>query len=149
MVAVIEISLSRGERLLESRHNEPIMSGRSSRSTSSSDGAPLKMASRTTLNAISLEALGARRLAEMLMEIAEGDAATRRRLRLELAAPSARDFGGELRKRITLIGRSRSFAQGARSCCRSRSAAPRDCGASREERCRRGTEFDVAILGSR
>jgi len=42
------------------------------------------MASKKTLNAENLEALGAQRLAELLMDIAEGDAATKRRLRLEL-----------------------------------------------------------------
>jgi hypothetical protein len=44
------------------------------------------MASKTALNAGNLEALGASRLAELLMEISKGDAAIKRRLRLELAS---------------------------------------------------------------
>jgi hypothetical protein len=43
------------------------------------------MASKKTLNARNLEALGARRLAVLLIEIGTGDAAAKRRLRLELA----------------------------------------------------------------
>lgn len=44
------------------------------------------MASKKTLSAGNLEALGARRLAELLMDVAERDAAIARRLRLELTA---------------------------------------------------------------
>ena len=47
------------------------------------------MTPKKALNADNLEALGAKRLAELLMDIAEGDAATKRRLRLELAAKEA------------------------------------------------------------
>ena len=47
------------------------------------------MASKKTLNAENLEALGAQCLAELLMDIAEGDAAVKRRLGLELAAKEA------------------------------------------------------------
>ncbi|WP_176559504.1 DUF6880 family protein, partial [Rubellimicrobium roseum] len=43
------------------------------------------MAAKTTLNAKNLEALGAPRLAELLIELSTGDAAAKRRLRLELA----------------------------------------------------------------
>ena len=43
------------------------------------------MAKKTTLNAKNLEALGAERLAELLIEISTGSAAHKRRLRLELA----------------------------------------------------------------
>ena len=43
------------------------------------------MATKTTLNAKNLEALGTRRLAELLIEISTGSAAHKRRLRLELA----------------------------------------------------------------
>ena len=42
------------------------------------------MASKKTLNAKNLEALGAARLAELLIEISLGNAASKRRLRLEL-----------------------------------------------------------------
>ena len=43
------------------------------------------MASKKTLNAKNLEALGARRLAELLIEISTGNTLAKRRLRLELA----------------------------------------------------------------
>jgi hypothetical protein len=68
------------------------------------------MASKKTLNAENLEALGAQRLAELLMDIAEGDAATKRRLRLELAAREAPEtVAAEVRKRLAQIARARSF----------------------------------------
>ena len=44
------------------------------------------MASDKTLNAKNLAALGAERLAELLLELATGDAVAKRRLRLELDA---------------------------------------------------------------
>lgn len=69
------------------------------------------MASKKTLNAENLEALGARRLAELLMDIAEGNAATKRRLRLELTAREAPEtMAAEVRKRLAQIARARSFA---------------------------------------
>ena len=43
------------------------------------------MASKKTLNAENLEALGAARLAQLLVEVSQGNAAIKRRLRLELA----------------------------------------------------------------
>ena len=68
------------------------------------------MASRKTLNAKNLEALGTARLAELLIEISRGNAAAQRRLRLELAgAASPADMAQEIRKRLTAIARSRSF----------------------------------------
>jgi hypothetical protein len=68
------------------------------------------MASKKTLNTANLEALGAKRLAELLMEIAEEDAATKRRLRLELAAKEAPEIvAAEVRKRLAQIARARSF----------------------------------------
>lgn len=68
------------------------------------------MASKKTLNAKNLEALGAQRIAELLIEISTGDAAAKRRLRLELAgAESPVEVAKEVRKRLTTIGRSRSF----------------------------------------
>jgi hypothetical protein len=68
------------------------------------------MASKKTLNIENLEALGARRLAELLMGVGEGDAAVKRRLRLELAAKEAPEtLAAEVRKRLTEIARARSF----------------------------------------
>lgn len=68
------------------------------------------MASKKTLNAANLEALGAARLAELLLEISEGDAAAKRRLRLELVgAESTGELGKEIRKRLATIERSRGF----------------------------------------
>lgn len=68
------------------------------------------MASKTTLNAKNLEALGAERLAEMLIEVSTGDAAMKRRLRLELAgSASPAEAAREIRKRLATISRSRSF----------------------------------------
>lgn len=68
------------------------------------------MASTRTLNARNLEALGAKRLAALLIEVSTGDAAIKRRLRLALVgeagpAEAAREIG----KRLATIARSRSF----------------------------------------
>ena len=69
------------------------------------------MASKTTLRADNLEALGARHLAELLMDVADQDAVTARRLRLELAAVHAPNrVAADVRKRLAQIGRGRSFA---------------------------------------
>ena len=68
------------------------------------------MAAKKSLNAKNLEALGAQRLAQLLIEISSGDAATKRRLRLELAgAESPAAAAHEVRKRLATIARSRSF----------------------------------------
>ena len=68
------------------------------------------MAAKTTVNAKNLEALGLERLAELLIEISAGNAAAKRRLRVELAgAQSPAELARELRKRFTTIARSRSF----------------------------------------
>jgi hypothetical protein len=68
------------------------------------------MAAKTTLNAKNLQALGAERLAALLIEVSTGDAAIKRRLRLELAgAQSPKEVAPEVRKRLTTITRSRSF----------------------------------------
>ena len=65
---------------------------------------------RRPLNAKNLAALGADRLAELLMEVSTGDAAMKRRLRLELAGTqSPLAVAREVRKRLATIGRSRSF----------------------------------------
>ena len=68
------------------------------------------MASKTTLNAANLETLGAERLAQLLIEVSEGNAGAKRRLRLELVgAGSPAELAAEVRKRIATIGRSRTF----------------------------------------
>jgi hypothetical protein len=68
------------------------------------------VASKKTLNAKNLEELGAPRLAELLMDISTGNAAAKRRLRLELAgAQSPEEVAREVSKRLATIKRSRSF----------------------------------------
>ncbi len=68
------------------------------------------MASDKTLNAKNLAALGAERLAELLIELAKGDAASKRQLRLELASRSGgEDVAAEIRKRLATITKSKSF----------------------------------------
>ena len=67
------------------------------------------MAAKTTLNAKNLEALGAERLSELLIEISTGSAAHKRRLRLELAgAQSTAEVAREVRKRLSSIDRSKT-----------------------------------------
>jgi Family of unknown function (DUF6880) len=69
------------------------------------------MASRA-LNTANLETLGAPRLAQLLIEISEGNAPVKRRLRLELAgAESPTAVADQIRKRIATIARSRSFIE--------------------------------------
>nr|WP_174286685.1 DUF6880 family protein [Sphingomonas bacterium] len=67
------------------------------------------MPSETTLIAKNLAALGAERLAELLLDVTVGDAATKRRLRLELASRGGGDVASEIRKRLVSIAKSRSF----------------------------------------
>jgi hypothetical protein len=68
------------------------------------------VAAKTALNAKNLEALGLQRLAELLIEISAGNTAAKRRLRVELAgAQNPAELVKELRKRFTMIARSRSF----------------------------------------
>ena len=68
------------------------------------------MAPRTTLTPKSLQALGAPRLAELLLEICGGDATARRRLRIELAAATGpTEAAREVRKRLAAIARSDAF----------------------------------------
>ena len=68
------------------------------------------MASKKTLNAKNLEALGARRLAEVLIEVSLGNAAIQRHVRLELAgAQGPEEVAKEVRKRLTTLARSRTF----------------------------------------
>lgn len=66
--------------------------------------------SKKTLNTANLEALGASRLADLLMEVSEGSAAIKRRLRLELThALGTGELAREVRKRLATIKRSTSF----------------------------------------
>ena len=68
------------------------------------------MPPKTTLNAKNLEALGAQRLAELLIELSTGNAAAKRRLRLELAGTaSPGEVVREIRKRLASIARSRTY----------------------------------------
>jgi hypothetical protein len=68
------------------------------------------MAAKTAINAKNLEALGPERLAELLIAISAGNAAAKRRLRVELAgAQSPAQLVKEVRKRFTMIARSRSL----------------------------------------
>lgn len=68
------------------------------------------MASKTTLNAKNLAALGADRLADLILEITKGNAGAKRRLRLELASEAGSgDVAREIRKRLSTIARSQSF----------------------------------------
>lgn len=72
------------------------------------------MASRRTLNAANLEALGAPVLAALLIELSSGSAVMQRRLRLALAAADGAEAAGqEVRKRLAAISRSTTFV-GAR-----------------------------------
>ena len=62
------------------------------------------MAAKTALNAKNLEALGLERLTELLIEISVGNAAAKRRLRVELAdAQSLAELAREVRRRLTII----------------------------------------------
>lgn len=68
------------------------------------------MASKSTLNAKNLEALGAERLAQLLIEISTGDAAAKRKLRLALAgAEGPKEAAREITKRLTSISKARTF----------------------------------------
>lgn len=68
------------------------------------------MASKRTLNASNLEALGAAALAELLMQVSSGNAVIQRRLRLALAAADGADGAAqEVRKRLAAIARSTTF----------------------------------------
>lgn len=65
------------------------------------------MASKRTLNATNLEALGAEALAALLIEVSSGNAVIQRRLRLALAsAEGVEGAAQEVRKRLQAISRS-------------------------------------------
>jgi hypothetical protein len=68
------------------------------------------MPSKKTVTPDNLAALGAGRLATILVELADGDAEIKRRLRLELAAQEGGDsVAAEIGKRITALRSARSF----------------------------------------
>jgi hypothetical protein len=68
------------------------------------------MPAKKTPNATNLKALGVERLAALLIEISDGNATAKRRLRLEPAgAGNPAAVGREVRKRLTAIGRSQSY----------------------------------------
>ena len=70
------------------------------------------MTSKKTLNTQNLEALGAARLSELMIEITKGDVEVKRRLRLELAgAHGPGEAAKEIRKRLMTIARSNSFVE--------------------------------------
>ena len=67
------------------------------------------MASKKTVNLANLEALGAKRLAEILLELGMGDAGVKRRLRLELSAEAgAEAVAADIGKRLTRLRQARS-----------------------------------------
>jgi hypothetical protein len=67
------------------------------------------MSSKSTLNAKNLEALGAERLAQLLIEISTGDAAAKRKLRLALAgAEGPKEAARAIVKRLTSIANAKS-----------------------------------------
>lgn len=66
--------------------------------------------SKKTLNAANLERLGAEKLAALVMELVEGNAALQRRARMELsAAQGPGDVASDIRKRFAALRRSSSF----------------------------------------
>ena len=68
------------------------------------------MISTKTLNAKNLEALGSKRLAALLLEVATGDAAIKRRLRLALAGEAGpADAAREIAKRLATVSKARGF----------------------------------------
>src|SRR3954464_2475339 len=65
---------------------------------------------KAAVNLANLEALGAKRLAEILLELGSGDAGIKRRLRLELSAEAgAEAVAADIGKRITTLRQARSF----------------------------------------
>jgi len=67
------------------------------------------MAKRKTLSTDTLQALGAAHLAALLMDIAEGDAALKRRLRMEIAGPE--QAAADVRKRLASLKRAKSYIE--------------------------------------
>jgi hypothetical protein len=70
------------------------------------------MAGRSSLNAKNLEGLGAVRLAALLMQLTEGNAAARRTLRLALAEQRGpEEMAQEVRKRLAAVERSNRWLE--------------------------------------
>jgi hypothetical protein len=68
------------------------------------------MAPKRAVNLANLEALGAKRLAELLLELGAEDAGVKRRLRLELcAAAGAEAIAADIGKRLAALRQARSF----------------------------------------
>lgn len=68
------------------------------------------MANAKTLNLTNLEALGAKRLAELLMELSTGSAAAKRQLRLALAGEAgSAEAAREVSKRLAAIAKAKTF----------------------------------------
>lgn len=68
------------------------------------------MPARKSLTADNLKALGARRLADLLIEVSQSDPRLKRRLRYELAGEAgAGAIATDIRKRLISLGRARSF----------------------------------------
>ena len=66
----------------------------------------------SALNAKVLLALGPERLVELLLELAEGDPAIKRQLKLAVATgSSAQDAAAQLRQRLATIQRARTFLE--------------------------------------
>ena len=100
-------------RVSRSRLTSPPASDEEPTAPSPDHPKPKKAAPRSrALSAEALEQLGARRLAELLMVQAKGDAALARTLRLALAGTDgAGRLATEVEKRLRTIGRSRGFIE--------------------------------------
>jgi hypothetical protein len=71
------------------------------------------MAAKKPVNLANLEALGAKRLAEILLELGTEDAGIKRRLRLELSAETgAEAIAADIGRRFTTLRQARSFING-------------------------------------
>ena len=71
------------------------------------------MAPKKAVNLANLGALGAKRLAELLLELGAGDAGIKRRLRLELSAEAgAEAVAADIGKRLAAAAQARSFVDG-------------------------------------
>jgi hypothetical protein len=68
------------------------------------------MAAKKPVNRANLEALGAKRLAELLLELGTEDAGVKRRLRLEFSAEAGpKAVAADIGKRLTTLRQARSF----------------------------------------
>jgi hypothetical protein len=86
------------------------------------------MTSEKPVNLASLEALGAKCLAELLLELADEDAGIKRRLRFELSAQNgAEAIAGDIGQRLATIRQARSFIDGRNAVPSSRTST---CSAS-------------------